>query len=355
MQNYKKDFIRRLYLLLLLITSLRLHKRLQFMGIKGNGRKLLFIVNVFAASSKAGKLWSKAADILTYRRIAYHHRMTGKDGNAHDLTYEACEKGYRKFVAVGGDGTVHDVLNGILDFARQSSVQLSEFTLGVLPVGSGNDWIKSLGIPKDFDKAIQTIARGNTAKQDVVKVSILDRVSLPEEKPLSVSYMANIGGVGLDARVCETVNRKKEQGKRGKKLYISALLQHLFSRNRVRIRLECDGTDIFEGEYISIAFGIGRYSGGGMQQTPTAVLGDRLLDVTLIPELPMLKIAKEAPKLFTGRFHTVKELVQAKCRTVAVYPCGNTQDEPVEVDGEVVGLAPVRLEVLDDQLNIIIP
>lgn len=325
------------------------------MSIKGNGRKLLFIVNLFAASRKAGELWHEAAEILTYRRVAYHHRMTGREGNAHELTYDACGKGYRFFIAVGGDGTVHDVLNGIMDYANEYSVPLSEFTLGVLPVGSGNDWIKSLGIPKDFSKAIDIIADGHVAKQDVVRVSILDKKALPEERPTHISYMANVGGVGLDARVCMTVNRKKEQGRRGKKLYVSALLQHLFNRTRTRIRLNCDGEDIFEGEYISIAFGIGRYSGGGMRQTPTAVLGDQLLDVTLIPELPLLKIAREAPRLFTGSFHKVKELVQAKCRTVTVYPCGDMQEEPVEVDGEVVGHAPVRMEVLDEQLNVIVP
>lgn len=325
------------------------------MSIKENSRKLLFIVNVFAASKKAGELWSKAAEILTHRRISYHHRMTGKYGNAHELTYEACVKGYRRFVAVGGDGTAHDLLNGILEFVKDSSISLTEFTLGVLPIGSGNDWVKSLGITKNFDKAIQIIADGHTMKQDVVRVSILDKTALPDEKPIYISYMANVGGIGLDARVCKTVNHMKEQGRKGKKLYVTALLQHLFNRPKTAIRLNCDGSDIFEGEYISIAFGIGQYSGGGMRQTPTAVLDDHLLDVTLIPELPLMKIAKEAPKLFTGQFHTVKELVQSKCKTVTVYPCGDMNQELVEVDGEVIGCAPVRLDVLDEQINIIVP
>ncbi len=325
------------------------------MSIEENGRKLLFIVNIFAASGKAGELWAEAAEILNSGRIACHSRMTGKEGNAHDLTYEACRRGYRRFIAVGGDGTVHDVLNAILEYVGGSAASLSDFTLGAIPIGSGNDWIKSHGIPKDITEAVRTVAEGHTAKQDVVRVEILDRNALPEERPVRVSYMANIGGVGLDARVCLTVNRRKEQGKRGRMLYAGALLQHLFSRTPAKIRLNCDGEDVFEGEYISIAFGIGQYSGGGMRQTSEAVLDDGLLDVTLIPELPVLKIAKEAPKLFTGTFHKVKELVCARCRKVSVYPCEGSQEEPVEVDGEVIGIAPVRMEVLEEQLNVIVP
>ena len=164
--------------------------------------------------------------------------------------------------------------------------------------------------------------------------------------------MANIAGVGLDARVCEIVNRKKEQGKRGKKLYVSALLYCIRHRVPVRASIVCDGVEVFDGKYLSISFGTGRYSGGGMQQTPLAVIDDGLIDVTVIPDIPLLTIAKEVGKLFTGKFHTVDVLTQSRCRKVTVIPAKEADAEPVEVDGEVVGRAPVTLEVLEGQLNI---
>ena len=160
------------------------------MKMTDNSGKLLFIVNVFAASKKAGKLWGKANSILISKGIPYHCRMTGVEGNAHDLAREACAAGYRKFIAVGGDGTVHDVLNGIMDHVIGTSADLSEYSLGVIPIGSGNDWIKSLGISKDFSRAIDVIAAGKTGKQDVVKVSLLDVTALPEKKVVSTSFMA---------------------------------------------------------------------------------------------------------------------------------------------------------------------
>jgi len=155
--------------------------------------------------------------------------------------------------------------------------------------------------------------------------------------------------------VCEIVNRKKEQGRRGKQLYVSALLYCIRHRIPVRARIVCDGSEVFSGKYLSIAFGVGKYSGGGMRQTPLAELGDGLLDVTVIPDIPMWVIAKEVPKLFTGTFHKVSVLTLAKCREVLILPEGEADAEPVEVDGEVVGRAPVRMSVMPRQINVIMP
>lgn len=306
----------------------------------------LVVVNVFAASRKAGSVWKKAAVMLEQAGIRYTARFTGGQDNAIAISRKAAAEGYRRFLAVGGDGTVHDVLNGIAEYVYLPDTEgtvISDFTLGVLPVGSGNDWVRSTGISLDLRTATTLIASAHTGKQDVVRVTAGD----------TVSYMANVGGVGLDARVCEIVNRKKEQGRRGKKLYVSALFYCIRHRTPVHARIVCDGKDVFDGKYLSIAFGVGKYSGGGMRQTPLAVLGDGLLDVTVIPDIPLLTIAKEVPKLFTGTFHTVDVLTQARCREVVVLPETEADAEPVEVDGEVVGRAPVRMEVMPDQINVI--
>jgi diacylglycerol kinase family enzyme len=249
------------------------------------------------------------------------------------------------------------VLNGIAEYVYSGDgpdVAISDFTLGVLPVGSGNDWVKSTGVPRDIKGAVDVIAAGCTGLQDVVRVEVLDPSDYASA-PLSVSYMANVGGVGLDARVCEIVNRKKEQGRRGKKLYVSALLYCIKHRVPIRAKVVCDGKEVFAGRYLSIAFGVGRYSGGGMRQTPLAELGDGLLDVTVIPDIPIWTIAKEVPRLFTGTFHKVDVLTMAKCREVLVLPDGEADAEPAEVDGEVVGRAPVRMTVLDEQIRVVMP
>ena len=315
----------------------------------------LVVVNVFAASRKAGSVWKKAAAMMEEAGVPYKAKFTGGAFNAIEIARKACAAGYRKFVAVGGDGTVHDVLNGIAGYVAEagSGVTFSDFTLGVVPLGSGNDWVKSTGVPKDLQKAVDIIAAGHTGQQDVVKVSVLDPSDL--QTSVTDSYMVNVGGVGLDARVCEIVNRKKERGYRGKQLYVSALLYCIRHRVPIRARIVCDGVEVFSGKYLSIAFGVGKYSGGGMQQTPLAELGDGLLDVTVIPDVSLWTIAKEIPKLFTGKFHTVPVLTLAKCREVLVLPYNEADAEPVEIDGEVVGRAPVRMEVVPEHINVVMP
>ena len=140
-----------------------------------------------------------------------------------------------------------------------------------------------------------------------------------------------------------------------KKLYVKALVYCIRHREPVRAKVVADGVTVFDGKYLSMAFGVGKYSGGGMRQTPLAELGDGLLDITVIPDISIWTIAKEVPRLFTGTFHKVDVLTMAKCREVLVLPEGDADAEPVEVDGEVVGRAPVRMTVLDEQIRIVMP
>lgn len=309
----------------------------------------LVILNVFAASKQAGSAWKKAAALLDAAAVIYKVRFTGGNDNAKELSRKGAAEGYRRFIAVGGDGTIHDVLNGIADHVSETAgVSLSDFTLAVLPVGSGNDWARSSKVSKDLRTAVDLIARGSVGKQDVVKVSVME-----DDQEKLVSYMANIGGIGLDARVCEIVNRKKEQGRRGRQLYVQALIYCIRHRVPVRAKVICDGKEVFDGKYLSMAFGTGKYSGGGMRQTPLAVMDDGLLDVTIIPDISMWTIARKAPRLFTGTFHKVDVLTQARCHEVTVIPYGQADAEPVEVDGEVIGRVPVTMTVLPDQINIV--
>ena len=325
------------------------------MDVSDRSKIWFAVINGYAASKKASSKWTKAEERMRAKGVVFHGSRTGKAGNAMELTFDACMAGYRRFIAVGGDGTVHDVLNGIAAYVDgHDSDSFSDFTLGVIPVGSGNDWIKSTGVPKDICKAVDILEASVVRPQDVVRLSVLDFDALPQKKELAVSYMANIGGIGIDARVCEKVNALKTQGKRGKILYVTSLLRAISERKPALARVECDGKTVFDGAYLSMAFGVGKYSGGGMRQTPAAVLDDGLLDMTIIPDLPLKRIAREVPRLFTGTFLKVPELVVSKAKVVTVIPYDMGCSEPVEVDGEVVGKVPVEFRVLDSQINIVV-
>lgn len=354
MQNYKKNFIP----LLVFITFVGQFLIELDMTLSKN--TIWFaVINVYAASEKATKKWNKAEAYMKVKGLEYHGSRTGKAGNAMEITFDACMAGYRKFVAVGGDGTVHDVLNGIAAYVDWTAdmgkkVSFADFTLGAIPVGSGNDWIKSTGIPNDVCGAVDALYDAVVKPQDVVRTSILDFDALPAEREISSAYMVNVAGVGIDARVCGMVNAKKKQGKRGRILYVTSLFRAISERVPAYAKVICDGETVFDGAFFSMAFGVGKYSGGGMSQTPAAVLDDGLLDMTIIPEIPMRRIVREAPRLFTETFLCVPELTVAKAASIMVIPYEMACSEPVEVDGEVIGKAPVKFAVLDEQINIVV-
>ena len=315
-------------------------------------KQWIIIVNVYAASKKAGLLWRRAERLLKKRGIDYQCRFTGSDGNACELARKASEQGFRHIVAVGGDGTVHDVLNGIMHYVDEAKltgdkVSLDEFTLAVLPMGSGNDWIRSTGVPRNIRGAVSLLESESFIRQDIVRANILEL----DGSVKSFTYMVNIGGAGIDADVCRVVNVNKKLGYKGKILYVIGLMRCLRKRVPISVKVLCDGNLLYDGNIFSIAFGIGKYSGGGMRQTSDAALDDGLLDVTVIPDIPVGVIATKAHKLFTGSFTKVRELSVGRGRSVEIIP--DTVRPYVEVDGEVVGHAPVRFDVLPSQINVL--
>ena len=321
----------------------------------------LAVVNPHAGSGRTASEWKKAEQMLISRGIAFTCRMTDYRQHATEIACRAAEEGYRRFIAVGGDGTIHEVLGGIacaIGNARLNGgkMDLSEFYLAVIPVGSGNDWIKAHGITHDTASVVGLIEKGSFALQDIAKVTVLEHSRGKEGGDMLVpgpySYMVNIGGAGLDARVCDRVNYQKNHGKKGRMLYINSLVYNLVHGDIFNVFIECDGNVVYDGECLSIAFGIGQYSGGGLRQTPDAVTDDGLLDYTVIPPVSVMKVLKDGPRLFNGTFTKADFLACGTCRLRPVYTApGHTA--PVEVDGEIVGALPVRIEILPRQINVL--
>ncbi len=318
------------------------------------------VVNPNAGSGKTVSEWPKAEALLKENRIEYEYRTTWSKSAATEIAMKACEAGYRRFLAVGGDGTVHEVLDGIARYVEMSAVastlsgdapaRLSEFTLGVIPIGSGNDWIKTLGVPHDSASIVNLMKGGSFGRQDVFRIDGRDDGTSAEV----VSYMANIGGVGFDANVCNRVNFEKNSGKSGKILYLKVLVSNVLKCRPFRCRVVADGLTVFEGDALSIAMGNGKYSGGGMIQVPGAVVDDGLLDVTVIPVLPIFKIIRAVPSLFSGNLLSSNpELISARCSALRIEPLGGP-GPLVEIDGEVIGNIPVSVTRLPDQLNVLV-
>lgn len=303
-----------------------------------------FIVNPRAGSGKTMYEWLPAERKLKRLGIPCDIALTDHKRHATALAQQAAAEGYRRIIAVGGDGSLHEVFNGTCRWCAATGVPTEEFLLGVVPIGSGNDWIRSLAVPNDTIEVVDLIRRNSFGRMDVMRV---------KSSGGKTAYMANIGGVGFDSHVCKRVNAQKESGRRGKLIYLNSLRYTIFNLKSINISVVADGEVVYTGLCYSVAFGNGRYSGSGMRQVPLAVLDDGLLDYTIIPKTPLLKVVKELPRLFNGTLHQSVYVISGKCRSLQIVPMDEQSNDIFELDGEIEGLLPMSIEVTGHMINVI--
>ncbi|NLZ18706.1 MAG: hypothetical protein GXY24_00325 [Bacteroidales bacterium] len=303
-----------------------------------------FIVNPRAGSGKTMSEWVPAEHLLEQKGVSFVTAMTDHQKHAINLAREAAAAGYRRIAAVGGDGSLHEVLGGICSWCDETGTPPEEFYLAVVPIGSGNDWIKSCRVPDSVSDVIELIARGSFGRMDVVRATSRDG---------KVAYVANGCGIGFDSHVCDRVNRQKDRGLRGKMIYLNALRYTIFHLKPIGIAVLADGAEVFSSEAYSLAAGNGAWSGGGMRQVPLAVNDDGMLDYMIVPKAKLRTLVKEIPRLFSGTVHESSLIVYGKCRTLQIAPLDEASADIIEYDGEVEGRLPVSLEATGSQINVL--
>jgi len=301
------------------------------------------IVSSRSGGGKARRDWPGIANMLKARSIEFSEAITDHAYHAIELAREAVHEGFRKLLVIGGDGAIHEVLNGLYS---QDEVSPSEVTLGLVPVGSGNDWSRLHLIPKSYEEAVELIANADThtRSQDVARVD-----TRMDGKPYC-RFMMNIGGLGFDSEVCHRFDLAKERGHAGDRQYLRSLLSGFISYKSLKFRVSVDGQEFYRGPAFSVALGIGRYCGGGMMQTPEAIPDDGLIDVTVVGKLSKLKFLLKVPSLFKGEIFRNKEVTHTRGRTVDISAAPYSF---MEVDGEPVGITPVHIAVIPGGVKVV--
>lgn len=301
------------------------------------------IVSSRSGGGKARHDWPEIANLLKAKSIEFIASITDHAYHAIELAREAVLSGFRKLLVVGGDGAVHEVLNGLYS---QTEVSPSEVTVGLIPVGSGNDWSRLHRIPADYGRAVDLISEADvrTRLQDVACVH-----TLMDDKPYC-RYMMNIGGLGFDSDVCRRFDIAKEHGHAGDRQYLKSLLSGFLAYRPLRFRVAVDGKEFYHGTAFSVALGIGQYCGGGMRQTPDAVPDDGLINVTVVGKLSKWKFLSKVPSLFKGDIYRHKEVRHTTGRRVEISAAPYSY---MEVDGEPVGITPVRIEVIPAGVQVV--
>ena len=300
------------------------------------------VVNPVAGKGNGLKDWPQISTLLDEAGIEVDARFTLHKFHATELMATAVRRGYRKVIVVGGDGTIHEAINGLF---LQAQVAPSDVTLAVIAVGTGNDWIRMFGIPRNYTEAIRALTEGHTFLQDV------GRITYYECKVPQVRYLANVGGVAYDAAVCRDFNRLKERGYRGNFLYVRAALKNALTYRCRRTRIEADGKTVFDGKMFTATVGIGKYTAGGLSQTPYAIPDDGLFDLTVIPKKNRFLLFLRFGTLYTDNIYNISrvELFRASKLRIA-------SDRPtrLELDGEILGYSDFTMEVVPRSVRVVV-
>jgi diacylglycerol kinase (ATP) len=293
--------------------------------------RLCFIVNPTAGHGRALKTW-KRIEPLAATLGEYGVKFTERPRHGEVLARQAAQEGYDVVVALGGDGTLNEVGNGVIGTGA---------AMAVVPTGTGNDWVRTVGIPRDPEIACRIAFTGRRVPMDV---------------GLAVGYrhFFNIAGIGFDAEVSRRVNDYgpvlKAVG--GTLPSLLATVGTLFRFMGADVRVELDGQPQAIDKMLLMAVGIARYYGGGMNILPDAVIDDGLFDIAWGHHLSRSELVGLVGKIYKGGHVGHPKVSFTRGRRLTA-----TAPTPVafHLDGDVAGKLPVTFELLPGALDVIIP
>lgn len=287
-----------------------------------------FILNPEAFQGKAEKVfWPRIEKYFNDRAIPFEMEKTSKAGHAASISKRAVETGFKTIVSVGGDGTAHDVLNGIVG---------TEAAMGIIPCGVGNDFVKMLGLSiNNLEAACQVVADGYTKKIDIGMVN--------------GKYFLNMVGIGFDGEVAE---RKAKTPKyiHGFYAYLIQIFPVLFFYQPKHVKIRMNGVSL-EADILLLTIGNGRYSGGGFKLTPQAELDDGLLDICLSKYPGRLTVLRSISKVPKGEHVNLSFATMFRATEISV-----VSETPLaaHVDGEVVREKEYNIQLLPKVLNLLV-
>ncbi len=315
------------------------------MNILTKKNNWLVIVNLHAGSGRCKSDWHEIKKLLDTSSLKTTISFTDEPNSAIKITHNAIENdGIKNIIIVGGDGTMNEVVNGIF---KQKRYKTDEINLGLITVGTGNDWGRHYGLPTDYAEMIKIIETGKKFTQDVGSVSY----SNTEKK--QIRYFVNIAGMGFDALVAKKTNVSKKNGHGGLLVYLINLIHGLFQYVSTHISIAASGNEVCNEEVFSMSIGICKYNGGGMMQLPKAISDDGLLDVTVIKKTSKFTVIKNIKNLYDGSFIKMKEV---ETFTGSDFEINANPPESLylETDGESLGHSPLFFKIVPKAITLFV-
>lgn len=306
-------------------------------------KQIYFIINPKARNGYCLNVWKKVESKLMEDKIPYLAFFSEYHGHAIKLSEQIAERNNEQkvIIAVGGDGTIHEVMNGI--------VKYSNIILGFVPGGSGNDFSRGYHIPANPEEALEVILRLMKKEAPLIDIG---KVTMKDD---SEHYFINNMGAGFDALVSYEVNRSKMKAwlnklSLGRLVYVYFLLKKLFSYKCSIIDLSIDGSRHILEQTWFVTVSNQPFYGGGMKIAPEAVPDDGLLDITIVHNLSRLKLLLVFISVFWGKHVHFKEVKTFRGQMVTIQ---SSDSLFVHADGEDIGFTPLTIKVQTKTLKVL--
>ena len=291
------------------------------------------IINPTSGNGSAKKKWPKIKTLLTQYNFEFEFAYTEFDKHSKELAQKAIKNGFKNIICIGGDGTLHNIVNGIFN---QSFSNPSDITIGIIPIGTGNDWIKTHNIPKHIESSIKIIKKGFIANQDLGKIEFQNYNGSPV-------FFNNSAGVGFDGYVVSYVNKYKYLGALS---YLIGAIACMFSFKNFNATIN---TNEFSVKTLMITIGLCKYSGGGMQLTNNPSPFDGLFDISMVNNFHSIDIIKNIISLFNGKIDRIEKVKCFKTRGIKIeFDIDNLP--LIQADGELVGSGDFKITLLPKAL-----
>lgn len=303
--------------------------------------KTAFIINPHAGNGSSRSTWSFVEAFAKDRLGPFEAYMTKGPGDGVIFAKNAVAEKTKRLVCVGGDGTLNEVINGIM--MNEESVR-SELMLGFIPNGTGCDFIRTVSIPQDIEQSMDLIASGHTRSIDLGVLLLKNHKGRDHRR-----YFHNIASFGLGGEVAQQVNQMtKALGPFISFMWATLISVFLYGTKRIRIFIDGKSEKVISAWNVVVANG--QYHGGGMWVAPNASVCDGLFHVTIIGDLTIPEVFLNLSKLYNGRIYDIDKVITRTCQKMAAI-----SDERVllEVDGEQPGMLPVVAKISPGALDVI--
>ena len=294
------------------------------------------IANPIAGNQKFSKQWKEIQQLLNSKNIDYSFVFTQFSKHEIELVQNAIQQGFRNIISVGGDGTLHNIVNGVM---MQRYVNSSDITIAVLPMGTGNDWIKTYNISKNIPKAIDSILKRKTILQDIGKI---------ETETGVVSYFNNVAGLGYDGYIAKKLQEVKKLG--ALSYLIAGFYGFLFYKKsafKILINHKIT-TPVCLMTIVSIC----KFSGGGMQFSEKVNPNDGLFDITVVKNLTLFDLILNIRKLYNGKITEHPKVATYQTNEITIIP--QNSNTYIQGDGELIGIGSATFSIIEKGVRFVI-